>query len=251
MNPDQLQAPLDSTVVMEEGRELLVQDRLADCLYLILSGRIDLFRDRDKVLQLGPGSVVGAEPLFCRSRSYTYSAVCVGTVRASRYYYSQILDQLGLAPEPVRGILDSLGHQLDFFWTAGRDSDLSREHFLGQIRTYDPGQWIIREGNIDTDIYRIVSTDGGLEVSKDGRELARLDAPGEFFGEMAWILGEKRTASVRALGRTVLEVHPGEQLESIVSQYPQLAMRIITALSGRLARTSRELAGDRGDFVEG
>jgi CRP-like cAMP-binding protein len=237
-----------SLLTIEGGKDLLIQDDDAGFFYVVLSGIVDMYRDDKMVMQLGPDSVLGAEPLFSPEGKYLYTIKSSGMVRVSRYDYTDLLDMLGAQPRIFRQILNSLCAQLKEFWagTAATNCVAPDLHFLGDIRSYGPGEMVIREGEDDTEIFRIVSADKGLEVSRDGHRLAVLNSSGDFFGEMATVLNEKRTATVRSLGNSILEVYPGARLQNILTDYPDVSMRIITALSKRLAETTRALTESRG-----
>ena len=76
---------------------------------------------------------------------------------------------------------------------------------LPQVR-FEPGHYIIREGDVGEAAYIIVA--GRCEVSKtvDGKRVPiRTIGPGESFGEMAIIASAPRTASVVALESTAVE----------------------------------------------
>ncbi len=233
--------PDSSLITLKSGMDLFSQDDQAGLMYVVLSGGVDIYRDRKLVMNLGPESVLGAEPLFILEDRYLYTARSSAISRFSSYQYSDLFDIFGTQPMIIKQILHSISRQLGSLWSGARAQDLSDLQFLGDIRTYGPGQWVIREGEDDTSLFRIVSAQKGLEVTKDGQKITVLRTPGDFFGEMAVVLGEKRTASVRSLGDAILEVYPGDQLQNILSDYPLVSMRIITALSKRLAETTRSL----------
>lgn len=237
-----------SMVTLESGKELFIQDDYAGYFYVVLSGTVDIYHDKEIVMRLGPESVLGAEPLFSRESRYLYTVKSSGTVRFSRYSYLELLDMLGAQPRIVGQILNSICHQLKQLWTGAglRAGIAAAQHFSGDIRSYKSDEWVIREGEDDTQIFRIVSAEKGLEVSRGGHKLAILQNPGEFFGEMAAILNEKRTASVKSLGNSILEVYPGDHLQKIFADYPQVSMRIISALSQRLAETTKALTESMG-----
>jgi len=235
-----------SVMVLEGGAVLFDQEVKADCFYVVLSGSADIYLNNEMVTQCGPESVLGAEPLFSQGGRYLYTVKSSGRVRASRYLYPELLDMLGSQPGIFKQMLDSFCGQLQDFWTrAGIHTVADPElYFMGDVRSFGPNQWIIREGEGTTDIFRIVSAEKGLEVSRGGHKLALLQTPGDFFGEMAAVLGEKRTASIRSLGDCILEVYPDHQLQNILADYPGVSMRIIKNLSGRLDQTTRALTGN-------
>ncbi len=64
------------------------------------------------------------------------------------------------------------------------------------VSSFEPGRRIVTAGGTDTSLFVILA--GQVAVKKNGAELARLNA-GDFFGEMALLTGEPRTADVEAL----------------------------------------------------
>ena len=77
---------------------------------------------------------------------------------------------------------------------------------------------------------------------RSGEYAGNLGSAGKLFGEMAAVFEQPRTATIRSLGQSALEVSPSPMLPHIVSDYPELSWRIIQGLSQRLntanARTS-------------
>jgi CRP/FNR family transcriptional regulator, cyclic AMP receptor protein len=72
---------------------------------------------------------------------------------------------------------------------------------LSKIREYEDGEYIIMEGEDDPWLYFLLS--GKVQVLKNQEEIAVIEKLGEIFGEMRIIDRRKRSASVRALGRTI------------------------------------------------
>lgn len=104
-------------------------------------------------------------------------------------------------------------------------------------RTYDPGTVIIREGDDSRTAFFLYAGRVGLfkQVNGEQRPLTEL-AEGELFGEMAYLLGEKRTATVKALTEVVVLALPPETLEELMRYSAPLSRRIIGTLCLRLMR---------------
>ncbi len=107
-------------------------------------------------------------------------------------------------------------------------------------RRFRKGDIIFREGAPGDSMYIIES--GQVEVLSEGKEgepdavFAHL-GPGSFFGEMALLLGERRSATVRVVLDTELwELHKRD-LDLILRRHPSIALLISRELSRRLRRT--------------
>lgn len=127
--------------------------------------------------------------------------------------------------------------------------DLSEEE-LGYIsekmiaRHYESGKFIFLEDSEGEQCFFVVQ--GSVKVtrlSKDGREviLAMLNE-GEFFGEMALLDGESRSANVIALEETeVLTLNRGDFLV-VLHDYPQIAIQLLKEMADRLRKSDRQIA---------
>ncbi len=88
---------------------------------------------------------------------------------------------------------------------------------------------------------------GALRVttSPTGDVLATL-GPGSFVGELALLLGEPRTATVTAVTDAKLFELKRADLESLMTDHPELALAMTRELGRRLIHANRRLAGDFG-----
>ena len=117
--------------------------------------------------------------------------------------------------------------------------------------TYDKNDLIIKEGDYGISIYYILS--GKVEVFAQANDsvttLAILEA-GEIFGEMVFLYGSKtpRSASVRAIETTVLEVHHHSRfIEEYKKMSPMLkyitdqALMDLVKLNKKIAHIDKKL----------
>jgi type IV pilus assembly protein PilB len=70
------------------------------------------------------------------------------------------------------------------------------------IEFYEDGDTIIRQGNTDIDFFQLIQ--GSVMVVKDGKKIAEIAEPNDYFGEMSAISGEARSASILSKGRAFL-----------------------------------------------
>ena len=127
--------------------------------------------------------------------------------------------------------------------------DLSEEE-LGYIsqkmiaRHYESGKFIFLEDSEGEQCFFVVQ--GSVKVtrlSKDGREviLAMLNE-GEFFGEMALLDGESRSANVIALEETEVLTLNREDFLVVLHDYPQIAIQLLKEMADRLRKSDRHIA---------
>lgn len=105
------------------------------------------------------------------------------------------------------------------------------------VEEYEDGDVIIREGNKDIDFFKLIR--GGLTVVKGGKKIAELTEPGEFFGEMASISGEHRTASIISQGRSTIKRFPGDKIDEIIEKYPDVSAHLFRTMTSRLLKANQ------------
>lgn len=107
------------------------------------------------------------------------------------------------------------------------------------------GEYVFREGDLGTEMFIIHR--GRVEILKrvgdgDGREaqLAVFEQ-GDFFGELSLLDDRPRSASVRAIEDTLLISVSGASFIQMLSENPEIAVRMMRKLSRRLRHTDRLL----------
>jgi CRP-like cAMP-binding protein len=106
-------------------------------------------------------------------------------------------------------------------------------------KTFKAGEQILGEGESGVGFYLIL--DGSAQVTHKAKELAKLDA-GNFFGELAVLDGEPRTADVVALEDTKCLVLTRWAMKSIISSHPDVASGMLEELAKRLRESNRALS---------
>jgi type IV pilus assembly protein PilB len=107
------------------------------------------------------------------------------------------------------------------------------------MEIYEDKDVIIRENNTDIDFFKLIQ--GAVYVVKGGKKIAEITQPGEYFGEMAAITKDARSASIISKGRSKVKRFPGDKLEEIIEKYPEVAKHLFTVLAARLHQTDRRL----------
>jgi len=110
-------------------------------------------------------------------------------------------------------------------------------------RTLSQGEVIFDEGDPGDQLYVIQS--GEVELVRETATLQRVVArlgPGDFFGELGAVAGERRSARAVAVNTTRLIALDRETLEAMCLEEPVIAIRMIRVLVSRLLEAERRLA---------
>jgi len=112
----------------------------------------------------------------------------------------------------------------------------------GVTRTFPAHAILINEGDTTDSLYIVLS--GRVKVyasSEDGREVVLTEyGPGEYFGELA-IDGEKRSASIKALGPCTCRVVQGTELRQFLAEQPDFAVHLTRKLIGMVRRLTDQV----------
>jgi CRP-like cAMP-binding protein len=95
------------------------------------------------------------------------------------------------------------------------------------------GYHLVDQGRFPHEFFVIES--GTVAVTKDGEHLADL-GPGDFFGEIAIVEHERRTATVVATTPLTAIVMLGRDFQTMADAMPHVAARIHAAIRERMAR---------------
>ena len=179
------------------GTSVIKQGDEGDFFYIVESGDLEYTVNGDKVGQAGPGSSFGELALMYNApRAATVTAVSdtvlwaldrmtfrrilLDKTMSKRKMYGEILKEV-----PVLSVLDSY--------------ELSKLADAMSSETYEPGQVVIKEGDVGEQFYIIengdaVVTDGNSSDTRVLQELTR----GGYFGEVALLNDLPRQATVTA-----------------------------------------------------
>jgi voltage-gated potassium channel len=116
----------------------------------------------------------------------------------------------GLEPEQLQRIADWL-----------EPIDVPAGWFLLNQGSYPEGFFVVLEGEV--------------AVERDGAEIARL-GPGEFFGEIALLEDDRRTATVTTATRVKAAVMDASDFFEMCAQIPEVSTRITNAAMRRSGR---------------
>jgi len=116
---------------------------------------------------------------------------------------------------------------------------------IAERRTYAPGQLLLAELEPGDELLIVLTGRAAVTVGSaelHGEERLGEIGPGESVGEIAFLTGSLRSASVRALEPVTALVLQREQLQGLMVRYPSIAARFLALMASRLAAADRVLA---------
>jgi CRP/FNR family transcriptional regulator, cyclic AMP receptor protein len=124
------------------------------------------------------------------------------------------------------------------------EGELERFSHVAVPRSFPGGTRVFHEGD-NSDACYIVK-EGSFRVTRehsDGRAitLATL-GPGEIFGELAMLDGDKRSASAEALSDGELLALPAGDVRSLLARHPEIALKLVAGLVRRLRAANVRLS---------
>ncbi|MFN4312497.1 MAG: cyclic nucleotide-binding domain-containing protein [Ferrovibrio sp.] len=244
----------DQDIRFGRGATLLEQGAHGDFCYLILSGRVEVFRmDGDAKLclaEMGEGGVVGEmalidpapraasvvaiEPTVCRRiNAAALDRALQAAPPLARYLLQTFIRNIrhadGIAP-PAQGIRIGTG---DLMATAIQSEQGSR---ILDRKVYATGETIFRAGQPGYNVYLVQS--GRVELVREmpdgSQKRLRCVEPGEVFGELALLTGEPRRASAIASEATVCEHISASHFNAILNVCPAIVKALMRIYAGRM-----------------
>jgi CRP-like cAMP-binding protein len=102
---------------------------------------------------------------------------------------------------------------------------------VAQEHTYEAGQIIVTQGTPGQAFYLVLS--GRVEIVRDNNSLGAFGA-GDFFGEMSLLDQAPRSATIRAIEKTVCLMLSSWDFKALLEQHPSIAIKLLEVLSRRL-----------------
>lgn len=111
-------------------------------------------------------------------------------------------------------------------------------------KTCAAGSVIMTEGDTADSLYILI--EGSLDIIKGGKKIHEINIPGAFFGELSFLLGTERIASViAATDNTRFLCLPNSEVDGIWEQFPDFARQLAKNLAKRLHETTNVAQGFR------
>jgi CRP/FNR family transcriptional regulator, cyclic AMP receptor protein len=124
------------------------------------------------------------------------------------------------------------------------DIDLEAVAAVSVPRQYDAGDVVFREGDEGGTCYVVRSGIArAIREHPDGRSITLSHfTAGDIFGELAMFDDQPRSATVDVIEDTEVIAIPGRDVQRLMSEHPEIAVKLIGALAQRLRATNERLA---------
>jgi CRP/FNR family cyclic AMP-dependent transcriptional regulator len=119
-------------------------------------------------------------------------------------------------------------------------ADVSKRHLrniakLAQVREFDAGDVVVQAGEPADGFYLVLA--GRAKVV--GRPRSRTLQTGDYFGEMALLDGQPRSATVTATGELQTMRLPRRPFIKLLQQEPSIAIAMLGELAGRVRKLEK------------
>ena len=121
------------------------------------------------------------------------------------------------------------------------ESILEKQKVQTYLTTIKPGQTLCNEGDFSQDLCILVS--GRLKVFRGNQKMQEITEPGAVLGKISFVLGTKRTATIRAIDEARVLLIPQKDVADFLKEYPEIAWDIPRSLAQEVDVASHVLSG--------
>jgi CRP-like cAMP-binding protein len=221
--------------VFKKGQAIISEGQDTPLFFVILSGQVVLSKRGKIITALDEQDTFGLESILLE-KPCSYSALALKECRIAKYGPEALDYFIHESPRMIQNVLASVVHQLTQTMLNVMDDPEPLLADEENVRFYQDGEVISEEKAGWTEFYRLVSTQGGLQVTESGKEVTRICKPGEFFG----LPGSSTGARISSIGQSVVEQFSTDDLDIIIRDYPEAAGQIMRTLIERLSDKEAE-----------
>lgn len=121
------------------------------------------------------------------------------------------------------------------------DTVIQNEKLNNYLTSFEKGKVIFFEGDDTQDLFILVS--GHIDIFKGKKKIVEITEKGALFGEMSFLLGTQRTATVKATNDVKTIRIPKQEIATFLHEFPDVAREITKLLAQRLDKTNQILYG--------
>jgi hypothetical protein len=221
--------------VFKKGQPIISEGQDIPLFFVILSGQVVLSKKGKTITALDEQDTFGLEGLLLK-KPCSYAAHALNECRIAKYGPEALDHFIHENPRMIQNVLRSVVQQLTQtvfnLLEAPEPLIADEEH----VCFYQDGEVILEEKTGGTEFYRLVTTQGGLRVTRAGQEVTLICKSGEFFG----LPGSHAGARINSIGQSVVEKYSTADLDIIIRDYPEAARQIMHTLIERLSDMEAE-----------
>jgi CRP/FNR family transcriptional regulator, cyclic AMP receptor protein len=137
----------------------------------------------------------------------------------------------------------ALLHRVPVFSTLSPE-ELEHVAQVAVPRRFEAGEVVFKEGDEGSTCYVVRSGRArAVRGHPDGRSITLAHfGPGDIFGEMAMLDGERRSATVESIEGTHAIAILSADMHRLLREYPDISVKLVAALGRRLRETNERLA---------
>ena len=137
----------------------------------------------------------------------------------------------------------ALLHRVPVFSTLSPE-ELEHVAQVAMPRRFQAGEIVFKEGDEGSTCYVVRSGRArAVREHPDGRSITLAHfGPGDIFGEMAMLDGDRRSATVESIDETDAIAILSADMHRLLREYPDISVKLIAALGRRLRDTNERLA---------
>ena len=137
----------------------------------------------------------------------------------------------------------ALLHRVPVFSTLSPE-ELEHVAQVAMPRRFQAGEIVFKEGDEGSTCYVVRSGRArAVREHPDGRSITLAHfGPGDIFGEMAMLDGDRRSATVESIDETDAVAILSADMHRLLREYPDISVKLIAALGRRLRDTNDRLA---------
>ena len=229
--------------------QVCLEGQVSESMFVIAHGTVSvLTRDpKGQLIELArlvPGDFFGEIGLFTKAPR-TASCVALGDaelLEIKRQDFDAMVNRFPRIKEVLHGfycsrVLDTILAKSDLF---GSLAAAARRDLIGRFEAleFQDGDLVVQEGETGDCLYMVRDGNVFVFTANDGQEIALAQLkPGDFFGEVALVSTQKRTASVRASGHCDLLKLDRSGFDWVVSRHPEVQAIVQNYLDARVEET--------------
>ena len=123
-----------------------------------------------------------------------------------------------------------------YFFSNFDQEELGSIQQISDSQDYANDEIVFKEGDEASRLFLIAS--GSLSIQKDGKEVARIHK-GETFGEMPFLDGGNRSATVLSLAKSELVEISYRKLSTVLLNNPEIALKFYIIFAKHLSKRLR------------